>query len=440
MAAAHGGNYSKKMHSLPDHSSLQPYQTPNLLENISDLYEQKFCIFEISPQLYCVCLYVCHMNGSTVYSEHDKRNLCKKLLDCVPHNVHVLVCLNLEEINNYETIVPWYLEFNHQLQNLKDSGSLKNFTIISNSSLNKFYNQRIIDFASPLPNFMSVHWFLLTYSNLYTALIEMDFSTNKVLFLPGKLDKIHRIGPLFDILTRKHFKERCVYAYTADQHSWNGQNTQQAEIVYTQTLLNCVKEYADIDILPSDLMNLLTADEIDLDGLQELSKQNNRALMQPVPLDIYRGVSVELVSETFFPACIEHITEKTFRPMLAGRPFIHVSSMTTRYLEHLGFKTFRSLPGDGWISHGYYNIDSDMYSNDREISMIDLKRNVQAAFDLAKHCTYQYSHSHIQHIVNYNRTKCSEIVNKYVEQLNQRHENIFTPDVLLRFSSIFGLY
>lgn len=423
-----------------DADSLSKYHTHNIIENFPDLVDQKFCIFKLSPELFCICLYVFHMNNNVVYSEEEKRNLCKKLLSHVTDNAHVLVCINLEEINQYESVLPWYIEFNHQLQNLKNSGNVKNFTIISNSSMNKFYNQRIIDFSSALPNFMSMHWFLFTYSKLYTEPVEMDYSANKVLFLPGKLDKVHRVGPLFDILTRKYLKDRCVYAYTADQHNWNGQNTIQSQISYREKLLSCIKEYADVELLPTSVMEILSSNEIDIDGLQASNKQNNRALMQPVPVDVYKSISVELVSETFFPASIEHITEKTFRPMLAGRPFIHTSSMMTRFIEHLGFKTFRALPGDRWVSHGYYNIDSDVYINDPEIHMIDLRRNVQAAFDLATHCTHKYSHSEVQSIINYNRRRCMEISNKYVEQLNQRHNNIFTQEVVMKFSTVFGLY
>lgn len=72
--------------------------------------------------------------------------------------------------------------------------------------------------------------------------------------------------------------------------------------------------------------------------------------------DDYRLCAIDVVLETLFDDQRWHLTEKTFRPISCGKPFILVSTKgSLSYLRGYGFKTFGSI-----IDEGYDQIEDPM--------------------------------------------------------------------------------
>lgn len=103
-----------------------------------------------------------------------------------------------------------------------------------------------------------------------------------------------------------------------------------------------------------DFMNLLSEPQKYLDRMpkEKISYDNwgkdqasfNGLMQSRIPLEFYSKVNYITVSETL---CIEnkkHLTEKVFKPIAAGKPFLLVAGCENlKYLQSYGFKTFNKL-------------------------------------------------------------------------------------------------
>mgnify|MGYP001279365924 CR=1 FL=1 len=375
--------------------------------------------------------------------------MCVDSLLCIPVNAaaHIIVTLNIEESSNTNLAVAWYAVFYYHLRKLKEECCIEHFTIVTNATADVVFlgSSVMLDLLSSIPNLLTMHWFMCTQHVLYPQQFNWNPTSNRVLYFPGKLDKIHRVGPLYSILTNNRYKTNCVYAYTANQSVWNGGNRNLAVLYeqYYTTVSDLLGMYNTSISDYDNTVKLLEENEKDIDGMQAECRSHQRCSVAPISSEVYSSISVELISETWFPSLTEHLTEKTFRAMLAGQPFIHVSSMVTCYLNALGFKTFRNLTGDRWDSHGYTNIAMITYSNDIEMQIQDLHSNVAAAFELADKCKNEVrTQQQVRDIIQFNRQKCEQIIAKTKNDLNRRHNGVFgNNDTLFdRFFSIHGLY
>lgn len=65
---------------------------------------------------------------------------------------------------------------------------------------------------------------------------------------------------------------------------------------------------------------------------------------QSSPTELYTQTNFSLVSETYTGSCVRFITEKTYKPILMGHPFlIHGTTGTLKYLKSRGYETFPEL-------------------------------------------------------------------------------------------------
>ena len=70
-----------------------------------------------------------------------------------------------------------------------------------------------------------------------------------------------------------------------------------------------------------------------------------------VPLNDYSSTFINVVGETLYSSNTLFLSEKTWKPMIVGSPFIIVGSPgVLRYLKNEGFRTF-----DRWIDESYDN-------------------------------------------------------------------------------------
>ena len=83
-------------------------------------------------------------------------------------------------------------------------------------------------------------------------------------------------------------------------------------------------------------------------------KNRTVRLSQLIPLEVYNNSYYSIVAETNAESSLTFLTEKTAKPLVAGRLFLIAGNpYSLRTLHNLGFKTF-----DGIIDESYDNIDS----------------------------------------------------------------------------------
>jgi hypothetical protein len=126
------------------------------------------------------------------------------------------------------------------------------------------------------------------------------------------------------------------------------------------------------NMLDSNIINLFGVykssclDDLDGDTQKILNAQNieykmtthdvsGNFLSQYIPVGIYQNSLYSVVGETISNNDCFFVTEKTAKPMMAGRPFIMLSGKhTLKHLRDIGFKTF-----DPVINESYDEIDDE---------------------------------------------------------------------------------
>ena len=126
------------------------------------------------------------------------------------------------------------------------------------------------------------------------------------------------------------------------------------------------------NMLDSNIINLFDVykssclDDLDDNTQKILDSQNNEYKMtthevsgnflsQYIPIGIYQNSLYSVVGETISNNDCFFVTEKTAKPMMAGRPFIMLSGKhTLKHLRDIGFKTFSAV-----IDESYDEIDDE---------------------------------------------------------------------------------
>ena len=103
---------------------------------------------------------------------------------------------------------------------------------------------------------------------------------------------------------------------------------------------------------PSKLINRIPTQDVSYDNWGKNNLLNNGLMQSRIPLEFYSRVNYILVSETICTENKKHLTEKIFKPIAAGKPFLLAGGYKNlEYLKRYGFKTF----SDYW-SEDYDNI------------------------------------------------------------------------------------
>lgn len=385
----------------------------------------------LSDDISVVCLYKIHVN------DHDSAVVLPLVMEQMEITDHVLVTLDVEETIIYKNIINFYKEFYHHLSLAKLQKKIKNFSIIINRSYGHDDENIYETLFNGLDNLISLHWFMCSYSVLYPKTIPRNSNSDKVLFLPGKLHRRpQRSTVLFTILANENYRKRCEYAYTVNQSNWNG----ITEETFWQDIYSYVKDFnIEYDPTFEEVKSLFIENQRDIDGLQAINEQFNNHMLYPVQQEIYNSCSLELIAETWWPNSFHHLTEKTFRAMLAGQVFVHLNSMHTKYLHKLGFRTFVHLGNNSWHREGWENIPATMFCQDRDMKIVDLKNNLHRAFDLAKDIS-EGNYKEIDNIINHNRSLCEQYLKEYSNTLNAAHDDLFTPDIINKLYSVHGAW
>lgn len=216
----------------------------------------------------------------------------------------------------------------------------------------------------------------------------------------------HRVDLLARLYDKNLIKQGLV--------SFNSPNLQTLEQA-TELLSD-----ASLDIFNRQKHNLttpLTIDQTNVHG----------SLSASIDLENSRNSFVQIVTETVFYQDKIHLTEKVFKPIVAGQPFLLLAAPNNlKYLKSYGFKTF----GDYWDE----SYDSILDPTERmsavvkiveDLSNMSLQQLTNIRNDMREILAYNYNHF-------YNDLRAiavSEFVNNLETALKQESIEYSTQDL-----------
>lgn len=264
----------------------------------------------------------------TVREETVIDHTAKLLVDIIVNkadNKNVLWLLNVEEESYHKGMQTWCDSLTKYINITPFVGHC---CILTNATFQH---------ADSYENVLSIEWFISSTVSIYSrdnmANTPWESSNTKVLFLTGKPWKSYRFPALFYFL-RSSIGNSLKYAcMTYEQmETWHGHSV--------ATLLDNFNRVYSKDYSLNELrttMNLLSRD-IDRPWLNI----NGRRDFDMLPPTLYNDVDVEIVTETSEDS-LDFLTEKSFKPIVLGYPYVHIFPGHTNRLHMLGFKSYQLL-------------------------------------------------------------------------------------------------
>lgn len=314
---------------------------------------------------------------------------------------NVIIDMAVEEATVASGIIPSVNAMNNLMAQVQASRPELVYTILLNDN---HVTPGVREELEKLSNVIYCHWFLMPYYYHYSNSIHWNHTAGKALFLPGKINKAHRIYPIYSLYKQDKLTTEFVYSLlgkpsdgitdTADINKW------YSELLYQLTISEC-----DSGITVDDIKSLMSKLENDIDGTIDLSIDCGKQVTRRVDTGVYSQTSAELLSETWNDDN-NHLTEKSWRPILAGQPFFHVvESFNTRLLD-LGYRTFDKycdrLESDGSIRS----------QTDNAISQIS---------KFIKLCKDNELAENIKNDIMHNRNLARATAQHTINTLNRRH-------------------
>jgi len=138
-----------------------------------------------------------------------------------------------------------------------------------------------------------------------------------------------------------------------------------------------------------------------------------------ITYDDYERTFISIISETLMDEGTIFITEKTWKPIIVGHPFIMLGNKNNlKFLKDLGYKTF-----DKWIDESYDNID-DEYERRAAIvkelkklsyyEVKDLKRIREEMFEV---CEYNQKHFYNLYKSKYGENNINSQISNMIEKI-----------------------
>jgi hypothetical protein len=359
------------------------------------------------------------------FSEYMVDDILSEVLPSVRD--HLIIFLGVEESSYHEVILKAVDRINLRCDKEIQQGTLKNYTII----LNNNHNYKNLQIYHMLKNTLVIPWFSVLCKHYYENKFTWNSNARRVLFFPGKLYKKHRIVPIYDLFKKDLL---CETLYSMQSQNFEKRSFNDNE--WLSILLSFIKDY-DESYNPSlaefkeFIMNL----SCDPDGSLEFCVENEAVRLKPISHKIYAESCVELISETWLYDCT-HLTEKTYRAMHAGQPFIHVGSHFTDYLEKQGFRTFLKYTGQK-ISHNRFTNNEFYKCVKPEYENIEISDSIDSVHKFKDMCADPDIAKRIHEDIEFNWKKVNEIYDSTVEALEKNHPGFksVSKQILTRLQS-----
>lgn len=345
---------------------------------------------------------------------------------------HILATIGVEEANGNDKVGESIWALHTVLEHLKRTGAIKEYSIV----LNINYWDTVLEPAKRLPNVIVVPWFLCMYQQHYTDMAPWDPEKQRVLYLPGKINKPHRIMPLL-YMDQEGYLKKTVYSSKTSVlkgredwfEDWYG-DLYTAYLEYTSAMgiTDIMDREAYVEYIGQRKFNK------DVDNSHATSDKLGMTPLRLVSDKLVSSTNVELVSETWYNM-VPHVTEKTFRPILQGRPFILIGSLTSKFIrDQLGFKLYQDLLDyrvDKAVRYGLKAHEQTLgwptgpYEITYEDLIKDFARCTQSAFDLSHMCKNNPEIlDKVNDIAIYNRKLADNIYLEFLDKLRNKHPGI----------------
>lgn len=138
-------------------------------------------------------------------------------------------------------------------------------------------------------------------------------------------------------------------------------------------------DYFDLLNYPKKYLDKIPNESISYDNWGRDHHLDNGLMQSRIPLNFYARVNYITVSETLCVENKKHLTEKVFKPIVAGKPFILAAGYENlKYLKSYGFNTFENL----W-NEDYDNISDPKKRIDQMFNLMytELNLGVHATSD-----------------------------------------------------------
>lgn len=234
--------------------------------------------------------------------------------------------------------------------------------IIANSDINNDYSelQPSLQWYYFFHGFASLYWYndLKYYSNISEPNFTKLFITANRLVTKGRA---YRLGLVAELYERGLQDYGLISCRLHDEYggSW------KQEIFRSDTLLD--KEHAKLVAKTFKNFNKdLNLDyEYGAPGFASAEITKNQ-------IDLFSSAFLNIVTETVYYKPSLHLTEKIFRPIVLGRPFILAGAPNNlQYLKRYGFKTF-----DWWFDESYDSIEDHGQRITKIVDVVDSLRNL----------------------------------------------------------------
>lgn len=133
----------------------------------------------------------------------------------------------------------------------------------------------------------------------------------------------------------------------------------------------------------------------------------------------YERTFISLISETLMDKGAIFITEKTWKPIIVGHPFIMVGNKhNLKFLKDLGYKTF-----DRWIDETYDDIEDEnerrgaIMKELKRLSNLGVEKLKQIRLEMSDVCEYNQKHFHMLYQEKYGADNINGDISKLINKI-----------------------
>lgn len=316
---------------------------------------------------------------------HAAAVLVNKIIDiALAENLQVIVLLNIEENADSDGMRLWCDCLTKHINSTK---FVSNYLILTNSTFQH---------AEQYDNVLSIWWFLHQAISTYTKdnieNLTWKPSNSKVLFLPGKLWKPSRFPALYYFL-----------------HSSISDSLKYACMTYEQ--MEHWSEHSEVKLFEA-WATVYDNQPHSFDAMRSMVNNIAKVIDRPwanedfdmLPPELYNDVAVEIVAETS-ASSLAHVTEKTFKPIVLGYPFVYIHPQFVNKLTTLGFKLYQPDATTEWLPHAGVNKDIYPYNRNTLSEFKTCVDNTQKVLNNIENLDLEY----IQGRITYNQEHAMKI-------------------------------
>lgn len=282
-------------------------------------------------------------------------------------------------------------------------------TILANSELDSEDKDWL---ANKYPNF--IDWYFFSH-----ALVSREWFAHYKYLSAGNYGNLNK-SFLFDFGIITKMRQYRLYLFKLLGKSFFDSNSYYS-IDVTQDWKNDLKNHDYFDLIndyPLTYESFLPTKSVSYDNFgKDSTNKVNDFKQNLISYEHYSKVNFVVILETAFQSRKKHLTEKIFKPIVAGKPFILVAGKNNiDYLKSYGFKTFN-------------NVIDESYDNEEDHK----ERLIKIKFSLKDYmCNFLVTTTEKMHQLN---EECHDIANfnrkwfwsdKFLKNIyNELYQNLF---------------